>query len=344
MAVRRMNDLLIRACRGEAVPYTPVWIMRQAGRYLPAYRALREGRTMLEALRDPDLSAEITLLPLQTFDLDAAIVFSDILPPLMGMGMALEFVPGVGPRLSAPLRTTKQIDRLRVPPAAEAMPEVLATIARVKPALSVPLIGFAGAPFTLASYAIEGGSTRHFRRTKALMYTEPAAWDRLLTKLVAVVADLLAAQVKAGADCVQVFDSWAGALGPDDYARYVQPYSRVLFARLAALKVPVIHFSTGTGTYLHMLAEVGGDVLGVDWRVGLDQARRAAQRSVMGNLDPLTLFGPWRELKAHIDAVLARAGTRGHIFNLGHGILPETPVDNVRRLVDYVHSATARST
>ncbi len=336
-----MNDTLLRACRGEAVPYTPVWIMRQAGRYLPAYRTLRKGRTMLEALRDPDLAAEITLLPCETFDLDAAIVFSDILPPLIGMGLDLEFLPGVGPRIKAPLTTNKQIDRLRVPPAAEAMPEALEVIRRVKRAIRVPLIGFAGAPFTLASYAIEGGSSRTFLRTKTLMYTEPAAWDRLLTKLVAVVADLLKEQVKAGADCLQVFDSWAGALGPSDYNRFVQPYTRMLFVRLATLEVPTIHFSTGTAGTLASIADAGGDVIGVDWRIALDAARKVVQRPVMGNLDPAALFAPWRELKAHIDDVLCRAGATGHIFNLGHGILPGTPVDNVRRLIDYVHQATS---
>ena len=297
---------------------------------------------MLETLRDVDIAAEITLLPVETFPLDAAIVFSDILPPLIGMGMDLEFVPGHGPQLQSPLRTPKEIDLLRVPPAQESMPEVLDVIRKVKPALQVPLIGFAGAPFTLASYAIEGGSSRSMVRTKTLMYTEPAAWDRLLTKLVAVTADLLAEQVRAGADCVQVFDSWAGALGSMDYHRFVQPYSRMLLDRLATLGVPTIHFSTQTGGMLPSVAQAGGDVVGVDWRITLDAARHIVQRPVMGNLEPAALFAPWRELKAHIDEVLQQAGTRGHIFNLGHGILPETPVDNVRRLVDYVHEQTSR--
>ena len=338
-----MNDLLLRACRDEAVPHTPIWIMRQAGRYLPAYRALRTGRTMLQALRDPDLAAEITLLPLNLFDLDAAIIFSDILPPLIGMGLDLEFVPGTGPHIRDPLRSNKQIDRLRVPPAAEAMTATLEAIRRVKPALNVPLIGFAGGPFTLASYAIEGGASRNYLRTKMCMYREPAAWDRLLTKLVAVVADLLHEQVKAGADCVQIFDSWAGALGPADYRRFVAPHMRMLFGRLASLAVPTIHFSTGTAGMLDSVAAAGGDVLGVDWRIPLDGARRVARRPVMGNLDPAALFAPWRELRAHVDRVLKEAGTGAHIFNLGHGILPETPVDTVRSLVDYVHQATARN-
>ena len=338
-----MNDSLLRAMRGESTPYTPIWIMRQAGRYLPKYRALRSGRTMIESLRDVDLAAEITLLPVEEFALDAAIVFSDILPPLIGMGLDLDFVPGVGPRIAEPVRTTKQIDRLRVPPAVESMSATLETIRRVKPSLTVPLIGFAGAPFTLASYAIEGGSSRTFQQTKSLMYQEPAAWDRLMTKMVAVVADLLTEQVKAGADCVQVFDSWVGALGPSDYARFVQPYTKVLFGRLDRLGVPTVHFTTGTAGMLDAIVAAGGDVLGVDWRTRLDVARSVADRPLMGNLDPVALFAPWRELKAHIDDVLAAAGPGGHVFNLGHGILPETPVDAVRSLVDYVHEATARS-
>ena len=293
---------------------------------------------MLDALRDPDLAAEITTLPLKRFDLDAAIVFSDILPPLAGMGMNLEYISGVGPRFKDPLRTTKQIDLLRVPPAEEAMPEVLATLRRVKPSLSVPLIGFVGAPFTLASYAIEGGGSKNYVYTKSMMYSEPAAWDRLMNKLVGVTADILQKQIKAGADCVQVFDSWAGALGVADYCRFVRPYTRELISRIDA---PLIHFSTGTGAYLAAVAEAGGDVVGVDWRVPLDQARASVQRPVMGNLDPVSLFAPWRQLKVHIDDVLARAGKSPHIFNLGHGILPQTPIDNVRRLVDYVHEATS---
>ncbi len=335
-----MNETLLRAARGRTVPFTPVWIMRQAGRYLPEYRALRKGRTMLQVLHNPDLAAAITLMPLRRFELDAAIIFYDILPPLRGMGLDLTFVPGRGPVLADPLRTTKQIDRLRVPPATEAMPEVLETIRRVKPELHVPLIGFAGAPFTLASYAIEGGYSRTFLRTKRMMASEPAAWDRLMMKLMAVAADLLQEQVDAGVDCVQVFDSWAGALGPADYRRYVAPYTRRLFKRLGALNVPVIHFSTGTAGTLEYLVQAGGDVIGVDWRIGLDAARRIAQRPVMGNLDPAALFAPWRELRARTDELLQSAGPRGHIFNLGHGILPETPLDNVRRLVDYVHEKT----
>ena len=321
--------------------------MRQAGRYMAEYRALRQKHSMLDAIRTPELAAEITLQPLNAFDLDAAIIFSDILPPLMGMGLDLEFVQGVGPRLNNPIRSTYAIDLLATPPAAETMAGTLAAIGLVKPELAargVPLIGFAGAPFTLASYAIEGGGSKTYAKTKTMMYAEPAAWKRLMNKLVTVVADYLAEQARAGADALQVFDSWAGALGRLDYVRYVQPYNRMLFERLEKTGLPVINFSTGTSAYIDAVADAGGDVVGVDWRSPLDAAWAAVgtDRSLMGNLDPVTLYAPWRELRHHIDEVLQRAAGRpGHIFNLGHGILPQTPVDTVRRLVDYVHERTA---
>ncbi len=338
MAVRNaVKHRFLKACRGEAVDTTPVWIMRQAGRYLPEYRALRRKYTMMEALTHPEVAATITLQPLERFDLDAAIIFSDILPPLIGMGLDLEFVPGRGPVLRRSIASTYDIDTLRVPPAAESMAATLAAIRLVQPELKVPLIGFAGAPFTLASYGIEGGASKTYSKTKTLMYNEPAAWDRLMTKLVTVAADLLESQVAAGVNCVQVFDSWVGALSKMDYQLFVQPYSRRLFERLQALSVPVINFSTGTSGYLDAIAAAGGDVIGVDWRVPLDAAARVAGRPVMGNLDPAALFGPWRELRPRIDDVLRRA-PEDHIFNLGHGILPETPIDAVSRMVEYVHS------
>ena len=337
----------LRACRREPVDATPIWLMRQAGRYMAEYRALRRDHTMLEAIGTPEIAAEITLQPIEAFDLDAAIIFSDILPPLIGMGLPLEFVKGVGPRIERPLRTTRDIDLLATPPAEAIMPGTLEAIRLVKAALAprgIPLIGFAGAPFTLASYAVEGGGSKNYRWTKSFMYAEPAAWKRLMTKLVTVIADYLVKQAKAGADALQVFDSWAGALGRSDYERYVLPYNRMLFERIRRAGKPVIHFSTGTSGYLDAVASAGGDVIGVDWRPPLDEAwaRIGPDRAVMGNLDPVTLFGPWRELKAHADDVLDRAAGRpGHVFNLGHGILPETPVENVRRLVDYVHERTA---
>ncbi len=331
----------LRACRGESVDRVPVWIMRQAGRYLSAYRAIREKHAMMTVLNTPELAVQVTLLPVDTFDLDAAIIFADLLPPLIGMGLSVEFVPGKGPVIHNPLRTNKAIDRLSVPPAEETMAPTLEAIRLVRPELNsreMPLIGFAGAPFTLASYAIEGGATRDFAHTKTLMYHEPAAWNRLMLKLVGVVVDLLKSQVGAGADCVQVFDSWAGALGRYDYQRFVQPYSRMVFEQMGNA-VPVIHFSTGTSAYLDLIAAAGGHVIGVDWRMDLDAAQDIVQRPVMGNLDPGTLLGPWRELRPHVDDVLTHMhGRGGHVFNLGHGILPNTPVDNVRRMVDYVHS------
>ena len=335
------DPLLIRACRNEVVERTPVWIMRQAGRYLPGYRAIRAKHTMMEALRNPELAAQITLMPLDILKVDAAIIFADLLPPLMGMGLSLSYEKGRGPVIANPLRTTKQIDQLRVPPAEESLGFTLEAIRLVRSELdkrNVPLIGFAGAPYTLGSYAVEGGSTRSFAKTKSLMYTHPAAWDRLMIKLVGIVTDLLQAQIRAGAHCVQLFDSWAGALSRDDYERFAQPYSKMILSRLGG-SVPVIHFSTGTGAWLDAVSEAGGDVIGVDWRRPIDEAYRVVQRPVMGNLDPCALLGPWRELRWQADSVLKRMrGKSGYIFNLGHGILPNTPVDNVRRLVDHVHA------
>ena len=335
------RERFLAACRGEAVDATPIWIMRQAGRYLPEYRALRSRHSMEDALRTPQIATEITLLPLEHFDLDAAIIFSDILPPLAGMGLDLEFVSGHGPRINNPLRSPKAVDLLGVPPAAETMGGTLEAIQMVQTELQsreLALIGFAGAPFTLASYAIEGGATRTFARTKEFMYQEPAAWDRLMIKLVGLTIDYLNAQIRAGVDCLQLFDSWVGALSRSDYERYVQPYSHRVLATLGD-QVPVIHFSTNTAAYLDAIVASGGHIIGIDWRIPLDQAQMLVKRPVMGNLDPCTLLGPWRELMPHARDVMERMhGHNGHIFNLGHGIMPETPVENVRQLVDYVHS------
>ncbi len=341
------KGVLLRACRRLHVDRTPVWLMRQAGRFLPEYRAIRAKVSMLEAIRRPEVAAEITLLPLQRFDLDAAIIFSDILPPLIGMGLEVEFPEDGGPRIRQPLTSPREIDRLGTPSADETMAGTFDAIRAVKPELAsrgLPLIGFAGGPFTLACYAIEGGASTHFSRAKALMYSEPAAWRRLMDKLVTVVSDCLLKQAEAGADAVQVFDSWAGALSQADYVRYAAPYSRRLFQTLHDSGVPSIHFSTGTSAYLADVASCGGEVVGVDWRVSLDSAweQIGPERAIQGNLDPAALLAPWRELRPHIDDVLDRAGGRpGHIFNLGHGVLPETPADNVRRLVDYVHERTS---
>ena len=338
----------LRACLRLPVERTPVWLLRQAGRYQPEYRALRERHSLLELIRTPELAAEVTLLPIDSFDLDAAIVFSDILPPLVGMGLDLEFVKGDGPRIGNAISTTRAVDLLGTPPAEETMSGTLEAIRIVRSELEprgVPVIGFAGAPFTLASYAIEGGTSKDFTRTKAFMLSEPAAWKRLLGKLVTVQADYLLAQAAAGAQALQVFDSWAGrALGREDYLRYVAPHNRELYALVAAAGVPVINFSLGVGAYLADAAACGGDVVGLDWTLPLDEAweRVGFDRPVQGNLDPASLLAPWRELSFRIDDVLERAGGRaGHVFNVGHGLTPQTSPDNVRRLVQHVRERTS---
>ena len=342
------SSVFLRACRRLPVVRTPVWLPRQAGRYQPEYRAIRERHSMLEVIRTPELAAEVTLLPIDSFELDAAIVFSDILPPLVGMGLELDFVKGDGPRIGNPISTPRDVDLLGTPPAEETMTGTLEAIRIVRRELEarhVPVIGFAGAPFTLASYAIEGGTSKDFSKTKAFMLSEPAAWKRLLGKLATVQADYLLAQAVAGAQALQVFDSWAGrALGREDYLRYVAPHNRDLYAKVAAAGVPVINFSLGVSAYLPEAAGCGGDVVGLDWSLPLDEAweRVGRERPVQGNLDPAALLAPWRELRFRIDDVLERAAGRpGHIFNVGHGLTPQTPVDNVRRLVEHVRERTS---
>lgn len=349
MAALEPTCRFLRACRRLPVDCTPIWLMRQAGRYMAEYQAIRARHSMLEVMNTPELAAEVTLQPLDRFDLDAAIIFSDILPPLMAMGLDLEFIKGKGPQINNPLSTTFDIDRLSTPPAEEAMPATLEAIRIVSAELAsreVPLIGFAGAPFTLACYAIEGGGSKNHTKVKTLMYAEPAAWGRLMNKLVTVVGDYLLKQVEAGVGALQVFDSWAGVLGLQDYVRYVQPYNRTLFNLLQKAGVPTLNFSTGTSSYLAQVAVCGGDVVSVDWRLPLDVAWEHVgdDRVIQGNLDPVALLAPWRELQARIDDILERAAGRpGHVFNLGHGILPNTPVENVQRLVDYVHERTKRN-
>ena len=341
----------LRACRRLTTDATPIWLMRQAGRYMPEYRAIRARHSMLDVIGTPELAAEITLQPIQAFDLDAAIIFADILPPLIDMGLDLEFIKGEGPHIHNPIRRTVDIDLLATPPAAatrlSATLEAIRLVCAELQPRNIPLVGFAGAPFTLASYAIEGGGSKNYVRTKALMLSEPAAWKRLMEKLVTVQADYLLAQAAAGASALQLFDSWAGlALSRPDYCRYVQPYNRQLFAKVAQAGVPLINFSTGTAAYIEDVAACGGDVIGVDWRMPLDWAwaRIGHDRAIQGNLDPVALLAPWRELCPRTDDVLRQAAGRpGHIFNLGHGIFPETSPDIVRRLVDYVHEQTANA-
>jgi uroporphyrinogen decarboxylase len=336
----------LKACRREPVPHTPVWLMRQAGRYLPEYRALRERHSMKELLSVPELAVEATLQPLKRFPLDAAIIFMDILPPLAGMGLSVVFGDGdrEGPRITNPISRTRDIDVLAVPPAAETLAAHLEAITLAGNELrsrGTPLIGFSGAPFTLASYAIDGSGSRNYEKTKALMHAEPAAWRRLMSKLVTVLADFLKAQARAGASALQVFDSWAGlALGRDDYVRDVQPYNQQLFSAVKAAGVPVINFSTGTAAYIEEVAACGGDVVGVDWRMPIDfyRSRIGSNQAIQGNLDPVALLAPWRVLQPRIETILASAGGSGHLFNLGHGILPQTPMDAVARLVDHVHT------
>ena len=340
--------LVLRAYRGLRNDRTPVWLLRQAGRYMPEYRALRERHSMLELIGAPELAAQVTLMPVDAFGVDAAIIFSDILPPLVGMGLELDYVKGDGPHIANPVSTSRDVDLLAAPPAEETMAGTLAAIRLVRAELDsrdVPVIGFAGAPFTLASYAIEGGTSKDFAKTKAFMLSEPAAWKRLLGKLVTVQADYLVAQARAGAQALQVFDSWAGrALGREDYLRYVAPSNRELFAALTRAEVPVINFTLGASGYLADAAACGGDVVGLDWHLPLDEAWGMVgfDRPVQGNLDPISLLAPWPELRRRIDDVLDRAGGRpGHVFNLGHGIVPQTPLDNVRRLVEHVRERGA---
>ncbi len=323
--------------------------MRQAGRYLPRYRAVRLRVSMLEAIRTPELAAEITLLPFEALDVDAAILFSDIMTPLLGMGLAFDFVDGEGPRVFNPIRSAAAIAALRTPDAWEAVPFVAEAIRLVVRELSsreIPLIGFAGAPFTLASYAIEGSHSRNYERTKGLLWEEPLLWQELMEKLVTMLSTYLTMQVEAGAAALQLFDSWAGVLSPEDYATAVAPWNRRLIQRVHQVgRVPIIYFSTGTGSYLELVASLGSDVVSVDWRVDIGKARRQIGngRAIQGNLDPVLLQVNWSAVEVATERILAAVeGTPGHIFNLGHGILPETPVDTVRRLVDFVHERTRR--
>jgi len=342
------NSRFLKALRREPVDATPIWLMRQAGRYMAEYRALREKRTILELIKTPELAVEVTLQPIRAFELDAAIIFADILPLLAGMGLGLEFVQGEGPLLHNPVRSAADVERLTVRPPEEALPFTLEAIRLARQALDplgVPLIGFSGAPFTLAAYAVEGGSSRSHERTKALMMGDPQTWQRLMEKLAEAVGQYLKAQAGAGAHALQVFDSWAGQLSPADYRTHVQPYSRRAIAIAKEAGAPVIHFGTDTAGFLEDMRDAGGDAIGVDWRIDLAQAweRLGDGVAVQGNLDPAALLAPWEALRARAQAVLDQAAGRpGHIFNLGHGVFKTTPPDNVKRLAEFVHAATQR--
>jgi uroporphyrinogen decarboxylase len=334
---------ILRACRLERNDVTPIWLMRQAGRYMPEYRKLREQHTLLEIVKTPELAREVTLQPINTFDLDAAIIFADILPPLEGMGLQLEFAKDEGPVIHNPVRGLGDVRRLADPDPEDSLWFTLEAVRITKEALAprgLPLIGFSGAPFTLAAYAVEGAGSRNYVLVKTFMMSEPEAWHELMTKLANLAGRYLLAQARAGADLLQVFDSWAGHLSPDDYRRYVQPYSRLAIEIARDGGVPIIHFGADTGGLLEEMAVAGGDVIGVDWRIDIERAmqRLGAEFGIQGNLDPVALYAPWPELKERALRILeAAAGRPGFIFNLGHGILPTTPVENVRRLVEYVH-------
>ncbi|NPA90240.1 MAG: uroporphyrinogen decarboxylase [Chloroflexi bacterium] len=336
----------ISACWRQLTEVTPVWFMRQAGRYMPEYRALRERYSLLEMIRTPELAAQVTLMP-RRLGVDALILFADILLPLVPLGLDLEFVPGRGPVLAHPIRTPQDVRDLRPVTVEEDLGFVLETVRLVRGEVDgrVPLIGFAGAPFTLASYMIEGGSSRHYLRTKRFMYEYPDAWHTLMATLAQVTLDYLRAQVQAGAQAVQLFDSWVGALSPHDYRLYVLPYTRLIMEGLADLGVPRIHFATGTAGMLPLIKQAGGDVISVDWRIDLDRAWEILgdDVAVQGNLDPVALLAPRDVLARQVQTILNQAaGRAGHIFNLGHGVLPETDVGSVEFVVEMVHSARSR--
>ena len=336
----------LKACRREPTDRTPIWLMRQAGRYMAEYRAIRAKHSMLEVIQNPQLAAEVTLQPINAFDLDAAIIFSDILPPLMGMGLELDFVKGFGPQLGRCIESPADVEKLTIPKAEDCMGPTLEAIRLVRQELEprgVPLIGFAGAPFTLACYSIQGGGSKMYEKAKRFMFTYPEAWSQLMHKLVDVVADYLIQQAKSGASALQVFDSWAGVLSAADYVRFIQPYNTRLFQLVQSANVPLINFSTGTSTHLDEVTKCGGDVIGVDWRMPIGKAWEMVghNHAIQGNLDPTALLGPWEELQLQVDRILDDVGDRpGHIFNLGHGILPPTPIETVKRLAEYVHERT----
>jgi uroporphyrinogen decarboxylase len=339
------DSAFLRACRGEPVPHTPVWFMRQAGRSLPEYRRVRDGIPMLEACARPDLVAEITLQPVRRHGTDAAILFSDIVVPLKAVGVDLDIKPGVGPVIARPVRSRADLDQLRdlepgdVGYVAEAVRLLVAELG------ATPLIGFAGAPFTLASYLVEGGPSRNHEHTKALMYGDPELWSDLMAVLGRITATFLRVQAEAGASAVQLFDSWVGALPAADYRAHVMPHSAAVLSEVGTLGVPRIHFGVGTGELLALMGEAGAEVVGVDFRVPLDEAARRVgpDRSLQGNLDPAIVFAPWDAVAEHSRAVLAAGrAARGHVFNLGHGVIPETDPDVLTRIVDLVHTESAR--
>ncbi|HTA24466.1 MAG TPA: uroporphyrinogen decarboxylase [Terriglobales bacterium] len=330
----------VRACRAQPVDRTPVWFMRQAGRYMPEYRAVRKQYSLIEICKQPQVAADVTITAAEILGVDAAIIFADLLLPLEVMGTPFHFSPGEGPVIEKPIRGREDVINLRTDRAADLgyVSEAIRLVSRHF-GDRLPVIGFCGAPFTLASYMIEGGSSRNYVHTKKMMYSSPEIWDELQRKLVAVTSEYAAEQVRAGADAIQIFDSWVGCLSVEDYRRYVLPRTTDLVKKLQATGAPVIYFGTDTATLLPSIQETGADVIGLDWRIPLDEgwAKLGNKKAVQGNLDPVLLFAGWSELKSRAEDILSRAAGRpGHIFNLGHGILPETPVENVKALAKFV--------
>jgi uroporphyrinogen decarboxylase len=338
------DSAFLRACRREPVPHTPVWFMRQAGRSLPEYRELRGTGSILDAIHTPDLATEITLQPVRRHGVDAAVLFSDIVVPIQAVGFGVDVVPGTGPVVEEPFAGPADLARLRpLEPEAD-IPYVLETVRNLVDVLDVPLLGFAGAPFTVASYLIEGRPSRTYAKTKALMLGEPDVWAQLIDRLADLALGFVRAQVEAGASAIQLFDSWAGALTPDQYATHVLPASRKVFDGLADLGVPRVHFGVGTGELLGLFAQAGADVVGVDWRVPIDDGweRIGFDKGVQGNLDPAACLAPWDAVEREVIGILDRVGGRpGHVFNLGHGVLPETDPTVLTRIVELVHQRTA---
>lgn len=339
------NSLFVRAAKAQPTERTPVWFMRQAGRYMPEYRAIRKNYSLIEICKRPEIAAQVTVEAAEILKVDAAIIFADLLLPLEVMGLPFHFAAGEGPKIEKPVRNAQDIAALRTDRAADLgyVSEAVKLICRHF-GETLPVIGFCGAPFTLASYMIEGGSSRNYLFTKTMMYSDPQAWSELMGKLVSVTAEYSAEQVRAGADTIQIFDSWVGCLSVEDYRRYVLPHATKLVKRLQKTGVPVIYFGTDSATLLPSMHETGADVIGVDWRIPLNDGWQSLgyKGSVQGNLDPVLLFADWKELKSRAEDILRQAGGRpGHIFNLGHGILPETPVENVKALCAFVREHSA---
>ncbi|NDJ60686.1 MAG: uroporphyrinogen decarboxylase [Chloroflexi bacterium] len=341
-----INSRFLKACRREPVDATPIWLMRQAGRYMAQYQAVRQKYSLLELIEIPEVAVEVTLQPLDAYELDAAIIFADILPLIAAMGLDLEFVKGEGPVIHNPVRTAADVENLRVLPPEEAVGFTLEAIKLIRPILDgrgLPLIGFSGAPFSLAGHALEGGQSKDFLKLKGMMMAEPELWDKLMTKLSDAVGQYLLAQAHAGVQALQLFDSSVGTLSPEDYRNHVLPYSKRAIDIARQANVPILHFGLMASGMVELIRDAGGDVISVDWRIRLDDAweRLGPNVGIQGNLDPVALFAPWEALRTRTAAVLDQVkGRPGHIFNLGHGILQQTPVDNVKRLAEFVHTHT----